>query len=80
MTQISFADFFNETKRRGAARPVVQTAPAVQSEQVPRVLSASTLRVSSLSVCLTRLPATFTAGMYSAILSDLPRANWILRG
>ena len=51
MTQISFADFFNETKKRGAARPVVQTAPAVQSEQVPaRLISIDTAR--KLFICL----------------------------
>lgn len=51
MTQISFADFFNETKKRGAARPVVQTAPAVQSEQVPpRLISIDTARKLFISL------------------------------
>lgn len=51
MTQISFADFFNETKKRGAARPVVQAAPAVQSEPaLPRLISIDTARKQFISL------------------------------
>lgn len=45
MTQISFADFFNEAKTLGAARPVVQAAPSAQPvPAVSRLLSIDTAR------------------------------------